>query len=245
MDKIRIHRFETIVSTNSWLRSLDGGTPGCEYELAVTEFQTAGRGQRGSTWESEPGMNLLFSILAHPGDVKVQEQFFISESIALAVADCVSDLAGDGFTVKWPNDIYWNDCKLAGILIENTLQGNRILDSIIGVGIDVNQTVFKSDAPNPVSLKNIAGRDFDRDALLDDILARFISNMNASHSAVHERYHARLYRSTGYHMFRDSGGQFLARIDHVQTDGCLVLDVQGQGLRTYEFKQVAYVPDEK
>ena len=186
MDKIRIHRFETIDSTNSWLRSLDGGSPGCEYELAVTEFQTSGRGQRGNTWESEPGKNLLFSILAHPGDVKVQEQFFISESIALAVADSVSDLAGDGFTVKWPNDIYWNDSKLAGILIENTLQGSCILDSIIGVGIDVNQTLFKSDAPNPVSLKMITGRDIDRDALLHDIMARFAGNMNSDHRTIHD-----------------------------------------------------------
>ena len=130
MSKIKWHRSDSIGSTNTYLRSLNGGDPQYDYEVAVAGFQTAGRGQKGNTWESEAGKNLLFSILAHPRNIKVQEQFYISEAIALAVSDSVMAAMGPqyacGVSVKWSNDIYWNDYKMTGILIENTLQGNSI-----------------------------------------------------------------------------------------------------------------------
>ena len=202
MKKIKWHRSDSIGSTNTYLRELNSGDPAYDYEVAVADFQTAGRGQKGNTWESEQGKNLLFSILAHPKGIKVQEQFYISEAIALAVSDAVIAVAGPeyaaDFSVKWSNDIYYKDFKMAGILIENTLQGSSILDTVVGVGLDVNQEVFVSDAPNPISLKNITGRDYDRDALLDDIIARFIGYMEldtpSQRAGVDELYRSRLYR---------------------------------------------------
>ena len=132
MARIKWHRSESIGSTNTYLRELGGGDPSFDYEVAVATFQTAGRGQKGNTWESEAGKNLLFSILAHPQNIKVQEQFYISEAIALAVSDSVIAFIGpeyaDSVSVKWSNDVYWKDYKMAGILIENTLQGDRILE---------------------------------------------------------------------------------------------------------------------
>lgn len=245
MEQVKWHRLDTVGSTNTYLKELDGGDPDFGYEVAVADFQTSGHGQKGNSWESEPGKNLLFSILSHPLELKVQEQFFISESIALAVADSVTAATGEHFSVKWPNDIYWHDKKLAGILIENTLQGSRILDSITGVGLDVNQEVFRSDAPNPVSLKNITGRDYDRDVLLEDIVSRFIGLMASDRRQVHERYHSCLYRREGLYAFRDAQGRFMASIDHVEGNGCLVLKTGAGEYRTYEFKQVAFILDEK
>lgn len=249
MKKIKWHRSDSIGSTNTYLRELNGGDSAYDYEVAVADFQTAGRGQKGNTWESEQGKNLLFSILAHPKGIKVQEQFYISEAIALAVSDAVIAAAGPeyaaGFSVKWSNDIYYKDCKMAGILIENTLQGSSILDTVVGVGLDVNQEVFVSDAPNPISLKNITGRDYDRDALLDDIIARFIGYMEldtpSQRAGVDELYRSRLYRREGYHKFRDAQGEFEACIEGIRPDGSLMLLTRSGDHRVYEFKQVQFV----
>lgn len=248
MKKIKWHRSDSIGSTNTYLRELNGGDPAYDYEVAVADFQTAGRGQKGNTWESEQGKNLLFSILAHPKGIRVQEQFYISEAIALAVSDAVIAVAGPeyaaDFSVKWSNDIYYKDFKMAGILIENTLQGSSILDTVVGVGLDVNQEVFVSDAPNPISLKNITGRDYDRDALLDDIIARFIGYMEKDPDArfqVDQLYRDRLYRRHGYHRFRDESGVFEACIEGIRPDGCLMLQTRSGEHRTYEFKQVQFI----
>ena len=186
--------------------------------------------------------------MAHPAGIKVKEQFYISEAIALAVSDSVIAFIGpeyaDGVSVKWSNDVYWNDFKMAGILIENTLQGDRILDTVAGVGLDVNQEVFVSDAPNPISLKNITGREFDLDALLNDIVERFIGYMELSadkRPEVDQLYRNRLYRRHGYHKFRDSNGEFEARIEGIRPDGCLMLQTRSGEHRIYEFKQVQFV----
>jgi len=265
MVKIKWHRSDSIGSTNSYLRELNGGDPGFDFEVAVADFQTAGRGQQGNKWESQAGKNLLFSILAHPANIKASEQFLISEAIALAVLDSVTQvvepgLAGD-FSVKWPNDIYWKDYKIAGILIENTLQGNLILDSVVGVGLNVNQELFLSDAPNPMSLKNITGQDFDRNRLLEDIVKRFIGYMEMVSDAdtasdadvssglgkesVERLYHSRLYRREGWHRFRDAAGCFEAWIEGVRTNGLLLLETRSGEQRAYEFKQVQFILPEK
>ena len=253
MSKIKWHRSDSIGSTNTYLRELNGGDSAYDYEVAVADFQTAGRGQKGNTWESEQGKNLLFSILAHPSGIKVREQFYISQAIALATSDAVIAAIGPefagGVSVKWSNDVYWNDFKMAGILIENTLQGDRILDTVAGVGLDVNQEVFVSDAPNPISLKNITGRDYDRDALLNDIVERFIGYMertsDADRACVDRLYRERLYRREGYHPFRDAQGEFEASIEGIRPDGCLMLLTRGGEHRVYEFKQVQFILPQK
>ncbi len=248
MSSIKWHRSDSIGSTNTYLRELGGGDPAYDYEVAVADFQTAGRGQKGNTWESEQGKNLLFSILAHPKNIKVREQFYISEAIALAVSDSVMAALGPQFahevSVKWSNDVYWKEFKMAGILIENTLQGDRILDTVVGVGLDVNQEVFLSDAPNPISLKNITGRDYDRDALLSDIVERFKGYMELQadkRSDVDKLYRNRLFRREGYHRFRDAQGEFEACIEGIRPDGCLMLQTTGGEHRVYEFKQVQFI----
>ena len=247
--KIRWHRSDSTDSTNTFLVGLNGGDPDSDYEVAVAGFQTAGRGQRGNTWESEAGKNLLFSILAHPLQVSASRQFFISQAIALAVCDCVRESIGPALgryvSVKWPNDIYWKDGKMAGILIEHSLMGQLIQHTVVGVGLNVNQTVFESDAPNPVSMACVAGHGFDLESLLQSVVDRFAHYMecsgNGNMQAVDARYHELMYRRDGMHMFRDSGGAFMARIDHVKPNGCLVLQTRNGEQRTYEFKQVQFV----
>lgn len=246
---VKCHILKDVGSTNTYLLELKGGDPNFDYELATADFQSAGRGQRGNTWESEQGSNLLFSILAHPGFIEAKNQFSVSQAISFAVLNSIATVAGleyaKDFSVKWPNDIYWKNKKIAGILIENVLQGSNILDSVIGVGLNVNQKVFVSNAPNPVSLYNITGKKINRDDLLEMIVDEFIQQMdnlrNGNHYSVDEEFHRHLFRRDGFYRYRDSQGEFSARIDHVRSDGHLVLvDNEGK-TRQYEFKEVSII----
>ena len=218
-------------STNSWLREQGGE----EDMVAWTDYQTAGRGCGTNQWESERGKNLLFSILIHPVEVRPSEQFRISMAISLAIVSALSDYA-DGWSIKWPNDIYWHNQKICGILIENRLSYGVIKDCIIGVGLNVNQREFQSDAPNPVSLRQVLGHDVEREELLYKIMDCFsIAKDNGP------RYRSMLYRRTGFHPYRDADGDFEAEIVDVENDGHLLLKDRTGRERRYAFKEVAFV----
>ena len=180
-----IHIAETD-STNRWLREYEPPTDAPGQPLVVwADYQTAGKGQGTNRWESERDKNLLFSILYHPLHIQANRQFTISMAISLAIVDALEQQIGD-VCIKWPNDIYWRNAKIGGILIENRLLGQTIKDSVIGVGLNVNQRQFKSDAPNPISLWQIHGHETDRGALLDTILERFIIIIRNSDSSMSE-----------------------------------------------------------
>ena len=161
-------------STNNYLQTLCARQQTEEFTTVVADFQTSGRGQRGNSWESAPGMNLTFSTVLYPSALKAREQFTLSMLIALSVYDTLSTYA-EGFSIKWPNDIYWKDKKICGILIENELEGAYLLRCIAGIGVNINQEYFVSPAPNPVSLKQILGRKTDKQEVLEGILKRLFS----------------------------------------------------------------------
>ena len=248
--KIKRHRLQTVHSTNSFLRELNGGDASFDMELATTEFQTAGRGQKGNSWESEKSKNLLFSILLHPVYVQPSKQFCISEAIALAVVKSLKEIVADelvakDFSVKWPNDIYWKNKKIAGILIENELFGSTIRDCIVGVGININQQNFISDAPNPVSLYNILGVNTNVEEVLDAIIKQFVANVsmieNGQTALLHNEYMDSLFRRKGIYPYRDADSEFMATIKDVRDDGRLILTDSDDKERIYEFKEVAIV----
>jgi BirA family biotin operon repressor/biotin-[acetyl-CoA-carboxylase] ligase len=248
--KIKRHRLQTVHSTNSFLRELNGGDASFDMELATTEFQTAGRGQKGNSWESEKSKNLLFSILLHPVYVQPSKQFCISEAIALAVVKSLKEIVAEesvakDFTVKWPNDIYWKNKKIAGILIENELFGSTIRDFIVGVGININQQIFLSDAPNPVSLYNILGVNTNVEEVLDAIIKQFVANVsmieNGQTALLHKEYMDSLFRRKGFYPYRDFSSEFMATIKDVREDGRLILTDSDDKERIYEFKEVAIV----
>lgn len=209
--------------------------------ICVADFQTAGRGCGSNSWESERGKNLLFSLLIHPTDIEAREQFHISMAISLAICDAMQSYGMKDVSVKWPNDIYWKDKKLCGILIENRLSGTFIRDSIIGIGLNVNQDVFLSDAPNPVSMRQILGREFNR----DEVLRRILAKLNVCRCMVdftYMRYNAMLYRrGKGFFPFRDASGDFMAEILETDRSGLLMLRKQGGEVQSYAFKEVQFI----
>lgn len=215
--------------------------------LLTADYQTAGRGQRGTHWEAARGENLLFGIRLHPHAVRPGRQFLLSEVQALAVAETLEEIVGS-IRVKWPNDIYWLDTKICGMLLEHTLVGPQIDTTITGVGLNVNQVVFESDAPNPMSLRQITGSIFDREQLMRHIAWHFHRLyrrlLNGGEGTIHRAYLRRLYRRDGRrHRFRDANGDFEAEIKTVLPDGRLMLRDEKQKLRTYAFKEVQYLKD--
>lgn len=240
-------------STNTHARQLlDAGEELPDLTLIYTDSQTAGRGQATNRWESEAGQNVAFSLVCHPAAVPPARQFVLSEAIALAVARGVGEsVARQGgalprpLEVKWPNDIYCGDRKLCGTLIECDLRGGRIANCIIGTGINVNQRVFRSDAPNPVSLWQLCGHGFSTEAVLGSVCEEFarLYGLIAQGGAddVHTAYLQLLYRREGFHHFADRAGEFSARIETVEPTGRLVLRLADGTRRDYEYKEVRYL----
>ena len=233
-------------STNTYLSRLAATLPGGT--VIYTPSQTAGRGQKGNSWESEDGKNLTFSLLLKRPPVNARDQFYLSEAAALAVVEALTAEAGDGFTVKWPNDVYWQDKKICGMLIENSLNGTDIATCIIGIGINVNQLIFVSDAPNPVSLINITGREHNLEALLKRLCSR-IEQLVASlgddsvRQDLHQQYMTALYRNDGeQHPFEDAvGNRFMASIAGIAPDGTLTLRHEDGTTQNYLFKEIHHI----
>ena len=144
-----------------------------EFVLVTADFQTAGRGQRGTVWEAERGKNLPFGFSLRPVFLRAGEQFRLSEILALSIASALNGYTDGGFCIKWPNDIYFGNRKICGMLLEHDLHGGRIAATRTGIGINVNQRTFRSNAPNPVSLCGILGHETDRETLLLRILDEF------------------------------------------------------------------------
>lgn len=248
MDSLLMIALQEIDSTNRYLAQLcdSEGKDLEEFTTVTTLYQTAGKGQRGNSWESESGKNLIFSLLLYPSFLKAKEQFVLSQLISLSIKEELDNYT-TGISIKWPNDIYWKEKKICGILIENTLQGNRIGQCICGVGLNINQEVFISDAPNPVSLKQITGHTHPCKVILREIIKRIkktylqLKENPAYASTLATRYAESLFRREGMHLYQDKDGVFSARLLRVEADGRFVLSDDAGNERSYLFKEVQYV----
>ncbi|MCF0184065.1 MAG: biotin--[acetyl-CoA-carboxylase] ligase [Bacteroidaceae bacterium] len=235
-------------STNNFLRTY---RPPCPTALTVVtaERQTAGRGQAGNTWESATGDNLLCSFLfAPPASIPPTESFVVNQVVALAVRDACAEFAGD-VEVKWPNDIYADDRKLAGILIETTMTASSVERVIAGIGINVNQTAWAfADSPlphpTPTSLRMIGGGE----VLVRNVLEQMVGHLQrrigelerGDVESIRNDYMLHLYRRSGTHRFADSQGEFEARIHAIEPSGHLVLERTDHSLSRYAFKEISF-----
>ena len=241
---------ECVDSTNSEIRrriaTLDN------LSLIATQEQTAGRGQGTHTWYSSPRTNLLFSMLFRfsendRSELKTRDMLLITEMVTLGIRDYLLD-NGISARIKWPNDIYWKDKKICGILIENELEGAYLLRCIAGIGVNINQEHFVSPAPNPVSLKQILGRETDKQEVLESILKRLfsyyiplISQKPNIKETIHSDYLNAQYRHKGMYPYRDENGEFKASLEAIEPDGHLLLRDENGMLRKYAFKEVQYI----
>ena len=237
---------DKVDSTNSWVALHEGELP--EEALVYSHIQTKGRGQKGNSWESAPGKNITASLLIHPKDFLASDQFLISEAVSLAIVSFLNRY-GIEAEIKWPNDIYVGNKKICGILVENIILGKHITRSIAGFGINVNQKVFESDAPNPVSMSNITGMEYNIADLVETVAKdiEFYLGRIGDKEGVHEEYISRLWRNNGkkYGFYdRKAGEHIKAAIHSVAPSGILTLALECGDKREYAFKEVEYILSE-
>lgn len=238
--EVRIDYLDSVASTNDVARDEKYRSG----DMVVAESQTAGRGQRGNRWESGAGENLTFSLVVYPVFLPVEFQFLLPEVVTLAVADMLGSYDIEA-QVKWPNDIYIGENKVAGILIENDICGPVLSRSIIGVGLNVNQTVFVSDAPNPVSMRLAAGRYFDRPEVLERFYMAFRLRYEALGAAqtreIEESYHGMLYMHDVPHVYKlPDGTSFTGIIRLVRPTGELKVEHPDGSIKGYLFKEIEF-----
>ena len=242
-----IHLDETS-STNSYCKQLAqerAAQDSAQNYIVTTDFQTAGRGCGTNTWESERGKNLLFSVLLHPARVPAANQFILSMANSLALTAVMDDYLTD-IKIKWPNDIYWRDSKICGTLIETTLQGSEIRDCIIGTGINVNQHAFLSDAPNPVSLCQVLGREADLKEVMEKVMVKTSEYMEMVNEGawdeIRQSYRQHLYRLNEIHRYRfQNGHEEECRLVNVTDEGCLELLHDNGKHSRWAFKEVQFM----
>ena len=246
---IYIKKLGTVDSTNRYARD-EADTlwseAGTDSIIAVTaEHQTAGRGQRGNSWQSQPGSNLLLTLLIKPGKaLEVTRQFLLSQAVAVALHSAMQEY-GIATSLKWPNDIYVEKRKLAGILVELDYTGRFIEQATIGIGLNVNQTIFPPMDRIPVSMCTLASRHFDVEEVLYRVLDKFkayYSMLIGGNSAQISGEYSRLLLGAGCEQrFVDADGEFSAVISGVEPCGRLLLCTAGGDTRRYAFKEVEMV----
>lgn len=229
-------------STNAFLQRLLMQADAAEGTVVKTDFQRKGRGQLTNVWEAEAGKNILCSILLRPTTLPIKQQFLISQAISVAIVEVLNTFA-EGFSIKWPNDIYYKEDKIAGILIENNLCSAGISTCIIGLGLNVNQQTFKSDAPNPISLYNIIGKETSVAELLGSILENFsnvYSLVYANVDTLREKYFSHLLFNYQMRIYEDENGVFTGKIIDVENDGHLIIEDEAGAKRRYAFKEIQF-----
>lgn len=236
-----IYRIPETTSTND-----DARDPKYRHgDIVWAERQTAGRGQRGHTWTSAEGENLTFSLVLEPRFLPVGEQFLLSEAVALALTDTFAQF-GIATRIKWTNDIYAGDRKLVGILIEHSYSGPTLTRTVVGIGINVNQTEFDPALPNPVSMAAATGRTFDRGEVLEAfckrIEARYAQLERGDTETLQRDYRERMYGLGERRTFRyPDGTPVEAVIEGVRPSGELLLRHDDGTLREYLFKEINFV----
>ena len=237
-----IYSFDILGSTNDEARNPIYK----EGDIVIAERQTAGRGQRGHTWESAEGKNITFSLILEPQFLPVNEQFLLSEVLALALVDTLAEY-GIEARIKWTNDIYVGDRKIVGMLIENSLGGGALARTIAGIGLNINQTEFDPTLPNPTSMALVAGREFDREEVLTRLHTNILSLYEAlrcgEKDMLQQRYRETMYRLGEAHPYAlPDGTIFEGVIRGVRPSGELQIEHTEDGsLHEYLFKQVEFI----
>jgi len=235
---------ENLPSTNTYAGQLLRNGNIQEGTIIYTNYQSAGKGQKGNGWESEDGKNLLMSIIMNPSTINTADQFIISMAVSLGICDFLNRHI-DGYSIKWPNDIYVKNDKIAGILIENTVIGDKLEYSVAGIGLNINQTKFLSNAPNPVSLKLITGSYYDLNTCLShltsDIDKRYKQMISEEFAQIRMDYTLKLFRFNSWFNFRDQEAVFKGRIISVADNGRLKIERKSGSKKEYDYKELEYI----
>jgi BirA family biotin operon repressor/biotin-[acetyl-CoA-carboxylase] ligase len=240
----KIFFFENLPSTNTHAIELLKENRLPEGTIIQTNYQIAGRGYSVNKWESEDSKNLLISIVLYPTFIKPEDQFSISMSISLGICDFLEQFI-PGCTIKWPNDIYVLNDKIAGILIESSITGDKMEYTIAGIGLNINQTLFSKNIPNPTSLRLVTGTDNDTQECLNELALtidkRYKQLISGETDRIKDEYISRLYRLNTWSEFKDEKGLFTGRILNVNEEGRLLIEKMDTTVGEYAFKEIDFI----
>lgn len=239
-----ILKYNTISSTNDEAKQLLLKTKLPDFTIISAEEQIKGKGQRENSWNSKKGKNLLFSIITYPKNLKASDQFYLSKIISLGIIDYLNTKK-KGFKIKWPNDIYFKNTKICGILIENTISGTTIKNSIIGIGLNINQEKFPDYLPDAVSLKNITDKNYNIEnelhLLLNYILENYKNLKVENFKHIDKKYHSHLFGINKTLEFKDKTGAFKGIIKGTLPEGRLIIEISKNDIRYFSFKKVEFI----
>ena len=235
---------QVVDSTNNYANRLILSDSAEHGAVVLAHYQEKGKGQAGNNWESEAGKNLLSSVILYPNFLPADKQFYLSKITSLAIAGVLKKET-DAVSIKWPNDIYVENRKIAGILIENSVKGNWLHASVLGMGINVNQEHFVSDAPNPVSLKQVTGREYDvielATAIANTIYNWYDKLASAKLHEIDSSYFSRLYGKNEWRLYKTGDKTFEARITGIGELGQLILEDKKGLISRFFFKEVEFL----
>ena len=233
-----------VESTNNYANQLILSKAAEEGTVVLTQFQKKGRGQHGNRWESEAGKNMLATIILYPEFLNATKQFAISKIVSLSLVEFLKKET-DKVSIKWPNDIYVGDKKIAGILIENSIKGSTLFSSVLGIGLNLNQEIFLSDAPNPISLKQITGEEYDIEIVVSEILESVLNWYKkietGNLSEIDSAYFSQLFRSGEWGKYLKDGNNFEAKIVGIGEFGQLQLEKRDGEVEEFMFKEIEFV----
>jgi BirA family biotin operon repressor/biotin-[acetyl-CoA-carboxylase] ligase len=239
-------RLSEVDSTNNFLKTkASNSEPLPEGTVIMADHQFAGRGQQGNVWHTEAGLNLTFSLYLCPSFLPITRQFMLNMAISIAVRNALEGLTGSGLKVKWPNDLYYYDQKLGGILIENILAGSSYKAGIIGIGVNVNQVLFSPEVQNrATSLRKILQRDVNLISLLAEICRhieqQYLKLRQEKYRSLTADYLSGLYRFKESALYRQNGEVFEGQIVNVTDSGMLVIFTDGREVE-FNFKEVEFL----
>jgi BirA family transcriptional regulator, biotin operon repressor / biotin---[acetyl-CoA-carboxylase] ligase len=228
-------------STNDLMQLICQKEQLSEGAIVITSNQTAGRGQRGNTWDTEPGRNLTFSLYLKPIFLPIQRQFFLNIFVSLGISDFLTKETGKKVQIKWPNDILLEEKKISGVLIENQIVGQMLASTVVGIGLNVNQQFFS--IPTASSLLISMGIESDLQNTLESLLhcleSRYLQLKPGKYSDLRHEYLNKLFRINELHSFTDSHGTFNGTITGIDEIGRLQIRTNGEE-RSFDIKEIKF-----
>lgn len=240
----RVVKLEETGSTNRFLNDLIQNEILPEGTVVTANYQVAGQGLGGTSWFSEPGKNLLMSVVFNPEFLPVKKIYLISKAIALAIKDFLVE-ENIQAKIKWPNDIYVEDKKICGVLIENSIRGSVVLQSICGIGLNINQQHFPAEIPNATSMKLVTGKNYSIDdcriKLCRQLEKRYLQIKSQNFNLINNDYLKSLHRFYEMETYETETGTFSAQIIDVEDEGRLVIKKENGAILRFSFKEIKFL----
>lgn len=238
---MKIIKLNAIDSTNDYLKVFIKEKNGSNFTIVCTDFQTNGKGQMNNKWHSEKESNLLFSILVKDVNLPLQDFFKLHMQVSLAIFSVLQEEI-PFVKIKWPNDILSRKQKIAGILIENSVKSGIISQSIIGIGLNVNQVIFPTSLPDATSLKIITGKEFNREELLHKMVTKLKINLKHLNEDTTELYCTNLYQLNIPSMYKDvKNNSFIGKIKGITEQGNLLVQLENETIKEFSFKEIKFL----